>query len=404
MKKKKQKKWVKLRHTVVMFFLRAIMKIAMRIKCGYHYEKYKGPKTPTLFIANHQTSYDQFMVGLMCPPKTYFVMTDDITTIKFVSKIINFLVHPIPYKKASTDFTILRNCKQVISEGGSICIFVEGNRTYSGKTEYVNETIVKMVKFLKIPLVSIKIEGGYGVCPRWANNIRKGSTKGSITKVYQYEDYKDLPDEELYKLIVDSIYVDESSPSGPYKSKKKAEHLERVIYNCPTCGFTKFYSKGDILGCTTCDLKLKYNEYKQFESENGKVPFKNVNEWYDYQKEQLFNMNVTSFDEDHIFFEDVVKFIKIVPRKRKEILAKEAKIKMYSNRLTVEYGDINKILYFDDISSSGVFGKNKANFFTTEDIYQLKGDKSFNSMKYVNLYYKYKIEKGEQKNDKFIGL
>ena len=72
----------------------------------------------------------------------YFVMTDDVFSVKYVGKLLQFLLNPIPFKKASTDFTILRTCRQVVSEGGSIAIFPEGNRTYSGKTEYIKPSLM----------------------------------------------------------------------------------------------------------------------------------------------------------------------------------------------------------------------------------------------------------------------
>lgn len=130
---------------------------------GFRYKRFKNHKQPYFIMHNHQTVWDQFLIGLIWSNKTYFIMSDDLTTIKFLSPIMKFLVHPIPYKKASTDFTILRTCKQVVQEGGSIVIAAEGNRTYSGKTEYINPTIVKMIKFLQIPIATIRIEGGYGI-------------------------------------------------------------------------------------------------------------------------------------------------------------------------------------------------------------------------------------------------
>ena len=206
-KKKKQKKWVKFRHQFFMVFFRTFFGIFLYFKIGYRFKKCKTHKGPALIIYNHQTGWDQFMIGVMVNAKTYFVMTDDIATMPIVYKLLNFALHPIPYKKASTDFTILRNLKQVASEGGSICISVEGNRTFSGKTEYINPTACKMLKFLKLPLMIVNLHGGYGAFPRWANKSRKGSAYGEVTKIYQYDDYKDLTDDELYELIKNDILV-----------------------------------------------------------------------------------------------------------------------------------------------------------------------------------------------------
>ena len=149
-----------------------------------------------------------------------------------------------------------------------------------------------MMKFLKIPVVIAHIEGGYGIFPRWADKRRKGRFYGVVYKVYQYDEYKDIPEEELYELICNDLMVDDTKINQSFKSRRSAEYLERVIYNCPTCGFTHFVSKKDILTCKTCNMTLKYNEKLEFVGVNKKAPFKNVNEWYKYQQDELFKINL----------------------------------------------------------------------------------------------------------------
>lgn len=111
-----------------------------------------------------------------------------------------------------------------------------------------------------------------------------------------------------------------------------------------------------------------------------------------------------SYDVNHLFFEDKVIFIEVLFRKSKKIIDKNAMIRMYANRMEIIYQDKKSQFLFDEISSSGVFGKNKLNFYVDKFILQFKGDNHFNAMKYVNVFYKYKIEKGDVKNDKFLGL
>lgn len=400
----KKKKWVKLRHCIVMFLARGVMWIWTVIGYNYRYKKIKNQKEPYLILYNHQTVWDQFFVGLICNNKTYFVMSDDLSSVRFVSPLLKWLIHPIPYKKSSTDFTILRNVRQVVNEGGSIAISPEGNRTYSGKTEYIKPSIVKMIKFLKIPVAIIHLEGGYGVHPRWADKKRFGKVRGSVYKIYQYDEYKDMTNEELYNNLKEDLMVDESSATGPYKSNQKAEYLERVIYNCPKCGFTKFISHDDNLICTTCNMKLRYNNYKQFEGLNIQTPFQNVNEWYEYQQQYLMDMELLKINPQKKIFEDTLKFFQVIPRKKKLLLDEFANLVMYANRIEIKSQNTTKTYLFDNISSTGVFGKNKLNFYIDNDIYQFKGDVHFNAMKYVNLYYKYRLEKGVETNDKFLGL
>ena len=59
------------------------------------------------------------------------------------------------------------------------------------------------------------------------------------------------------------------------------------------------------------------------------------------------------------------------------------------------------ILPFDKISSVTVLGRNKLNVYFGEDIYQFKGNKSFNALKYMHFYNVYS-QKREGKKDGFV--
>ena len=403
MGKKKQKKWCLPRHRVVTALMRVIMFPILTIKYGFRYKKFQHDKRNYLVLFNHQTANDQFYVGYLFNTKTYYVTSDDLSLIPFVGWVLKVLVHIIPYKKASTDFGILKTCKQVANEGGNICMAPEGNRTYSGKTGHINPTISKMIRFLKLPVAFVNIKGGYGSLPRFAKKVRRGRVTSVVTRVLEYEEYKDLSDEEIFNIVKKELYVDESLPDASFKSKRKAEFIERVVYLCPNCGMVHFKSKGDYLECPVCHSKLKYNEYKQFESVYGNIKFKNVSEWYDYQREELLKLKLLELDPDKELFKEKTDFYEVIPRKHKLLIAKNAIVSLYPNRVELSYDDKKMVLLYDDINSSGVFGGNKMDYFLDEHTYQLKYDNSFNVLKYVQYYYKYKMEKGENP-DEFFGI
>lgn len=404
MSKKKNRKWSKFRHRFLTWFLKLPFKIVMKIRYGIKYKKFKS-KEPYLVLSNHQTVVDQFIIAFILNNRTYYVMSDDVASIPFLSKLLDFALKPIPYKKSSTDFGILRNCKKIAEEKCNIVIFPEGNRTYSGKTEHINPTIAKMIKFIKLPIAFVQIRGGYGVSPRFGEKPRKGPFNVSVVKTYSYNEYKDMSDEELNKLIKEQLYVDESIPDHKYRSKRLAEYLERAIYQCPTCGVTHFESNKDILKCTTCSLELRYRQDKQFETLDGSnPPFKNVNEWYNYQQETLLNTNLSELDENKVIINDEVKFLKFIPRVKKEVIYDKANIYLYSNRIEIKSGLQIQTFMFDDIISAGCFGKNKISIFLRDDNYQIKGSKRFNGLKYIQYIYKSKMEKSDNKTDIFFGL
>ena len=66
--------------------------------------------------------------------------------------------------------------------------------------------------------------------------------------------------------------------------------------------------------------------------------------------------------------------------------------------------EVEKLLSFDEIAAVTVLGKNKMNIYVDEHIYQFKGSKRFNALKYVNLYHRYKNMKTGDGSGRFLGL
>jgi 1-acyl-sn-glycerol-3-phosphate acyltransferase len=108
------------------------------------------------------------------------------------------------------------NCIRVAKEGGTICIAPEGNRTYSGKTEYINPAIVSLARKIRLPIALYRIEGGYGVQPRWSDVTRKGKMRSYVSEVIKPEEYSEMTDEELLERINKGLFVDEAKADGIY--------------------------------------------------------------------------------------------------------------------------------------------------------------------------------------------
>ena len=51
-----------------------------------------------------------------------------------------------------------------------------------------------------------------------------------------------------------------------------------------------------------------------------------------------------------------------------------------------------------------MLGRNKLNIYMGEKLWQLKGGKRFNALKYVNIYYRSKNQGRGDKDGKFLGL
>lgn len=405
MKKKKKEKWMKFRHRVVRNVAYWLIKPYCRWKYGIHIEKFREEgDRPYLILYNHQTAFDQFFVGIAFSQPVYYLASEDLFSKGWISSLLRWAVAPIPIRKQSTDVTAVMNCLRVAREGGTIAIAPEGNRTYSGQTEYMNPAIATLAMRLKLPIALYRIEGGFGVHPRWSDGLRKGKMRSYVSRVIEPEEYAKLSAEELLAMIEEGLYVDEGKADGLFRSDKRAEYLERAIYVCPHCGFAKFESHGNDIHCTSCGLTVTYGEDKGLTSESKDFAFKFFTQWYDYQEDFVNHTDLEAYLDKPIF-RDRAKLSLVHVEKRKEILAENGELALYGDRITVNEGKSDeRVFMFDELSAVSVLGKNKVNLYYGKEVYQLKSDKRFNGLKYVNIYYRYKNIKGGNPNGEFLGL
>ena len=406
-KTKRNKKWIKFRHRVVCAILRGPISLISRIKYGVSVTKYREKqKRPFLILYNHQTAFDQFFVGEAFDRPIYYLATEDIFSNGWVSSLIKYLVEPIPIKKQTTDIKAILNCMRVGKEGGSIAIAPEGNRTYSGETVYMSPAIASLARKLGMPIMLFRIEGGYGVQPRWSDVTRRGKMRAYVSRVIEPEEYKDMTDSELFEAIKNGLYVNEARLDGEYRSPHLAEYLERTIYTCPDCGLSNLESSGDIIECKKCGKKVRYLPTKELQGINCKFPHRFVLDWYNAQSDFVNGLDLSPY-YDKPMYDDIAEVKEVIPSKKKIPLG-YAKITLYGNRIELKISNKaggEKIqCLFDETSTVTVLGRNKLNIYHGGKIYQLKGGKRFCALKYVHIFNRYKnILKGDE-NAKFLGL
>ena len=397
-KNKKDKKWIKKRHAIATAIVAGVCYPYSRWKYGVSVERFKEHGNRAyLILFNHQTAFDQFFVGMSFPGAVYYLATEDIFSKGWVSSLIRFLVAPIPIKKQAKDVTAVMNCFKVAKEGGTIALAPEGNRTYSGKTAYINPAIAGMAKKLKLPIALYRIEGGYGVQPRWSDVVRKGKMRAYVSRVIEPEEYENLTKEELYALIQEGLYVDEGVSDGVFQSERRAEYLERAMYVCPDCGLSEFESNGNYIECKRCHKKLEYGEDKKLRAVNGEFPFDYVTQWYDYQEQFVASFDTLQYTEEPMYRE-TSGVSEVILNKKKVSMFENAEIALYGDRIVINENVAGEMIFwFDKVSAVSVLGRNKLNIYYGDKVYQLKSGKRFNALKYVNIFYRYKnIQSGDE--------
>ena len=403
-KQKKNKRWKRGRHLVVRHTLGIFFRAYCRLKYGARIKGFKEEeKRPYLVLFNHQTAFDQFFVALSFRQHLYFLASEDIFSKGFLSTLLRYLVAPIPIKKQTTDIRAIMNCMRVAKEGGSIALAPEGNRTYRGKTEYMSPTIAPLARKLGMPIALYHIKGGYGVQPRWADDVRRGRMDCYVSRVIYPEEYASLSDDELFALIRDGLYVDEANADHHFYSKRSAEHVERVIYYCPNCGFSELESHGDIFECKRCHLKARYLPTTELEGVGADLPYRFLSDWYDAQSEFMNSVDPFALTDEPVFTDSAAMFM-VVPNKKKVTLSENAEISLYGDRIYIRIDNETFDFAFDNCTAVTILGRNKVNIYHDGHIYQLKGAKSFNGLKYVHIFHRYSNVKKGDPNGSFLGL
>ncbi len=396
--------WKKPRHKLVPAVVMPFFRAYGRRKYGLKFPKQKDFVEGSVVLCNHTTVYDMFHIHSLLRTPVYYMASIDLFEHAVIGKMLAYFFAPIPKEKSKkSDISAIKNCVRVSKENGTICIFPEGNRTFSGKLCNVDESIVKLIKMLKKPLVLVTLTNGFGVDPRWSHKARKGKMSIDVAKTLSYEEYKDMPNDELYKIIVDTLAVDNLAKDIWVTSKKSAEYIERVVYVCPKCGkMHTLSSKGQYVNCSACGLSVRYNEDLTMSANWQDFPFTYLYQWYDWQIERMFGFDIDTTEP--IFTDDAGLYH---PRmyKRKQKLG-TGKITIYNDRFEFVLKKQTVTIPFDKIEAITMVGKKKMNIYFDGKTYQTFGDERLNLLKYMHWFYTVKNKKEglDYDNKGFMGL
>ena len=385
----KKKTWTKKRHRIIKRIVAPFFDLVP--KKFYHCDIIHFPSDGRnyLVLSNHQTVVDQYIVSAIFKEPVYFVAMEDLFSKGFFSRFLEWTTAPVPILKGTTDVSTVRNCIKIAKEGGTIVLFPEGNRTYNGKTCYIGPQVAKLIKLLRIPVAFVRIEGGYGVRPRWSDHIRNGSMKAGVTKVIEPELYQEMENDALYDLICDELYVDDNNDGKQYSCTGLAEGLERVLYYCPKCSLTEFKTENNKIICSSCGSTYTLNPDQTLDCPDDGTSFKNVSDWYDSQEQFIKKSDPESWSE-HPAFVDVAKIYEVIINKHKKIIERCGNIKLFGDRIEIIGKNEKRIWYYKDIKAMTCVGCHKLNIYLKNDLYQFSGNKHYNALKYCNFYYHYK--------------
>lgn len=261
-------------------------------------------KGPCLLVANHLNTFDGVYIQALVSKPIRYVISDGIFKNKYLRKAMS-IVEFIPKKKFVSDTRTIKHILRVIRNGGIVGLFPEGRRSWDGQTVKISPATFKLVKMLKVPVISAKIRGAYFTEPRWSNSFRRGRIEIEFKTLIDQETLKKMSVEEIQQTITHDLQHNEfewqQQKRIPFKGKALAEGFERVLYSCPDCGyFDCMHSSGNKIRCSHCGATYYMDEYGFVHSEKGYLPSSSVADINRWQLKKLIE-KFQSLKENEVY-------------------------------------------------------------------------------------------------------
>ncbi len=249
---------------------------------------------PYVLIANHVTFWDPFIAAIPLQKPVRFIASDNLFRRPLFRWIMKRL-GAIPKTKFVANPEIVSRIMDVIHHKGIIGIFPEGHRTWDGRTDSLMPEVSKLLTRLGLPVVRVKISGGYLSHPIWSRFSRKGEIIAEYSLVLPAAKDHKFPEELVFERITEQLQYNceewQEANRIAYKGRKPAEYLERVLYICPVCESAgRLISRNEQLFCPDCGYSVRYTETGGFAQVIHPLIFSSLQKWNDWQTAFLHGM------------------------------------------------------------------------------------------------------------------
>lgn len=347
---------------------------------------------PFLILVNHSGLYDPLMITSVLPRNVRWVTGAYLLKIKIINYFFSKIVNSIAKQQGQSDFSTIKEMLKALRNNQIVGIFPEGTRTWDGDMmPYNKRAMAKMIQLFDVPVVYVNLEGCYARQPRWSKSYRKGQ---GINVNFRYflpaDKIKTMTTEQIENSLTDHFDFsnDVWKENNPYefKSKVRAEGLERLFYMCPECNAVgKIKTKGCTVECSACHTKYNVTEKDDIVSEKDGV-IRHFSQWHDWEATQIGTFKSLE-QEKAILFQVGTN-------------DNNAKLKTISRHLTIFADDYkfyiecrNQEKYcldFNDISSFVLNARQTMELVAGDKVYRIRLLPNSSSLKFQDYYQAYK--------------
>ena len=248
----------------------------------------EGLKPPFVLLCNHNAFMDfKVATKAIFPWRANYIVAID----GFIGreKLLRN-VGCICKRKFTDDLVLIKHLIQTIKNGDVAVIYPEARYSLCGTTAVLPESLGKLCKLLKVPVVTLICHGHHINSPFWTLHDRGVKpTEAEFTQIFDAEEIKKASVTEINERITEIFQYDD------YKWQKergirvtydrRAERLHKVLYQCPACKTEyKMSSNKTVLKCNACNKEWLMTELGELQAASGITEFSHIPDWYEWER------------------------------------------------------------------------------------------------------------------------
>ncbi len=248
----------------------------------------KEIKPPYLLLCNHNAFMDfKVATAAVFPNRAnYVVAIDGFLKREWLLRLVGCICK----RKFTSDTVLIRQLKRVVNNGDIAVIYPEARYSLCGTTAVLPESLGKLAKFLKVPVVTLICHGHHLNSPFWnLTDRRLKGTRAEMTCLLTAKEVEEKPYAEINELINKAFIYDEfkwqKDNSIRIAFKDRAKGLHKVLYQCPACKKEyRMASSGATLYCEECGKQWEMSELGELKAKTGETEFTHIPDWYEWER------------------------------------------------------------------------------------------------------------------------
>ena len=251
----------------------------------------EGLKPPYMMLSNHMYFID-FELAAM---GTGLDRVNNVVSIDgyYRRPWLMELIGAICTRKFTMDLHLVKSINKVLKRGDVLSMYPEARYSPCGTNSYMPESLGKLIRMNKVPVVAVVHHGNHLLTPFWNyRKPRKVPLHTTMTQILTAEQIKTMTVDEINETVRKALSYDDyryQKENGilitePYR----AEGLHKVLYQCPHClAESKMASKGTEIFCGACGKHWNLNEDGTLSALEGETEFSHVPDWFDWERQQV---------------------------------------------------------------------------------------------------------------------